>query len=91
MTRNVQFHSAAPLIKYHQKTFNGCCLNSLAYAFQCINDNRAVPALVNSIEESFNLQTKDCKNIIHFATIIMKNRIKIKCEMSLGYILTIWR
>ena len=26
----VQFHPAAPLIKYHQKTSNSCCLGSLA-------------------------------------------------------------
>ena len=48
--RKVQFHPAAPVIKYHQKTYNSCCLSSLASAFHFINDNRDVPALVNSIE-----------------------------------------
>ena len=36
-TRKVQFHPAAPVIKYHQKTYNSCCLSSLASAFHCIN------------------------------------------------------
>ena len=55
ITRKVQFHPAAPLIKYHQKTYNSCCLSSLSYGFHCINYNRAVPALVNITEESLTL------------------------------------
>ena len=56
ITRKLQFLPAAPLIKYHQKTYDSFCLSSLASAFHCINDNRAVPDLVNSIEKSFNLE-----------------------------------
>ena len=67
ITRKVQLHPAAPVIKYHQKTYNSCCLSSLPSAYHCINDNRAVPDFVNIIEESLTLQTENCKNIIHFA------------------------
>ena len=72
ITRRVQFHPAAPLIKYHQKTSNNCCLSSLKSAFHCIKNNRAVPALVNCTEESLTLQIENCKNRIHFANAIMK-------------------
>ena len=61
-TRKVQFHTAATVIKCHQKTSNSCYLSSLAPAFYCTNYYRAVPALVNSIEQSFTLQTENCKN-----------------------------
>ena len=30
ITRKVQFHLAAPVMRYHQKTYNSCCLSSLA-------------------------------------------------------------
>ena len=50
ITRKVQFHLAAPVMKYHQKTYNSCFLSSLASDFHCINDNRAVLAFVNIIE-----------------------------------------
>ena len=56
ITRKVQFHPAAPLIKYNKKTSNSCFLSGLAYAFHCINGNRAIPDLVNSIEESLTLE-----------------------------------
>ena len=36
ITRKLQFHPAAPLIQYHQKRYNRCCLSSLASAFHCI-------------------------------------------------------
>ena len=52
-----QFHPEALAIKYHQKTYNSCCLSSLASAFQCNGENRDVPALLNIIEESLTLQT----------------------------------
>ena len=90
ITRNLQFHTAAPLIKYHQKTYNSWCLSSLASTFHCINDNRALPDLVNSIEESLTLQTKKCKNRIHYSNSIMKNREQIKGEQNLRYNLKIW-
>ena len=90
ITINVQFHLAAPLMKYRQKATNSFCLSSLASAFRCINDNRAVLALVNRIEESLTLEKENCKNRIHFANAIMSNRRKIKGEQNLRYNLTIW-
>ena len=77
------------MIKYHQKTYNSCCLSSLSLAFQCINYNRDLPALVNIIEESFTLEKENLKNRIHFANAIMSNRRKAKGEQNLGYNLTI--
>ena len=91
ITRKAQFHPAAPVIKYHQKTYNSCCLSSLASAFHCINYNRYIYSLVNSIEESLTLEKENCKNRIHFAYAIMSNRIKIKGEQNLRYNLKIWR
>ena len=49
ITRKSQFHPAAPVIKYHQNSSNGCCFSSLASAFNYIDDNRDVSALVRSI------------------------------------------
>ena len=59
ITRKVQFHLAAPVMKYHQKTSNSCCLSSLASDFHCMNDNRAVLYLVNIIEESLTLEKEN--------------------------------
>ena len=56
ITRKVQFQLAAPVMQYHQNTPNTCCLSSSASAFHCINYNRDVPDLVNSIESSLNLE-----------------------------------
>ena len=50
MTRRVQFHPEAPLIKYHQKSSNSCCLVILASDFQCYYENRAVYGPLNRIE-----------------------------------------
>ena len=91
ITRKVQFHPSAPLIKYHQKRYNSCCLSSLASAFHYIIYNRTIPALVNFTEESLTLRTKYCKNRFYFADAIMKNRSKIKGEQNLRYNLTIWK
>ena len=30
ITKKLQFQRAAPVMKYHQKTYNSCCLSSLA-------------------------------------------------------------
>ena len=49
-TEEIQFHPAAPVLKYHQKSSNSCCFSSLASAFHGIGDNMAVTALVNRIE-----------------------------------------
>ena len=66
-TKKVQFHPEAPLIQYHQNSSNICCLITLALNFHCIGDNRAVTAIVNLIEESLTLNTKEFKNMIHFS------------------------
>ena len=82
-TRKIQFHPASPVIKYHQKSSNSYCLSSLAPAFYFIGNNTAIPALVNSIEESLILQTEKYKDIIHFANTIMKDIRKKKDEHNL--------
>ena len=33
ITRKVQFYPEAPVMKYHQKTYNSCCLSILEPAF----------------------------------------------------------
>ena len=58
ITRKVQFHPAAPVIKYHQKTSTICCWSSLSSAFNCIGNNISVPALVNIVEKSSTLQSE---------------------------------
>ena len=55
ITIKAQFRPEAPLVQYHQKSSNSCCLSSLASAFHYIDENRAVPSLVNRIEESLIL------------------------------------
>ena len=89
MNKKIRICTEAPLIKYHQKRSNSCCLSSLASAFLCIGYNRAVSVLVNIIEESLTLQTETCRNIIHFSNYIMTNRIIIKGEQNLRYNMTI--
>ena len=49
MNQKVRFRTESPLIKYHQKSSNKCCLSSLESDFHCIGDNRAVTSIVNSI------------------------------------------
>ena len=49
MVKKVQFHPEAPLIQYHKKSYNSCCLSSLASALHCIDDNRSVYDLINFI------------------------------------------
>ena len=88
-TKKIHFHPAAPVINYHQKSYNSCCLSSLASYFHFIGDDRAVTALVNCIEESLTIQTENYRNIIHFANAIMTNRRKIKVEYNLIYNLNI--
>ena len=63
----------------------------MASTFHCIGDNRAVPELVNNIEESLTLNSEIFKDIIHFTNAIMKNRREIKGEQKLQYNLTIWK
>ena len=55
ITDEIQFHPAAPVMKYQGNSSDSCCLSSLVSSFYSINDNRAVPALVNCIEESLTL------------------------------------
>ena len=78
------------MIKYHQKSYNSCCLSSLEPAFHSIGDDWDVTALVDRIEESLTLQTDKFRNRIHFANGIMSNRMKIKGEHRLRYNLKVW-
>ena len=76
MIINVQFCPAAPLIKYHQNKSNSCCLSSLSSAFHCIGDNRAVPSLVNRIEESLTLKQMVVRIEFIFLIILLKTEGK---------------
>ena len=80
MNKKVRFCTEAPLIKYHQKRYNSCCLSSLASAFHCIGDNRAGASLVNRIYVPLTLQAEKFKGRIHFSNTIMKNRRITKGE-----------
>ena len=50
MTKKLNFHLEAPLIQYHQRTSNSCCLSSLVSYFRCIVYNGNVSAIGNHIE-----------------------------------------
>ena len=54
-TTKIQFHPAAPVIKYHQKSYTSCCLSSLESAFHFIGYDRDVTSLVDCVEESLTL------------------------------------
>ena len=90
ITRKVQIHLSAPVMKYLQKTSNSCFLSGLSPDFHCNNDNRDVLALVNSTEELLTPEKGKFKNIIHFDNAIMPNIRKMKGEQNLTYNMTIW-
>ena len=90
ITDEIKFHPEEPVIKYHQRLSNSCCLGRLTSAFQSTGDYRAITALVNIIEESLTLQTDKISNRLHFSNAIMKNRIYIKGEQRLRYNLKVW-
>ena len=89
-TEEIQFHPEAPVLKYHQKSYNSCFLSSLASAFHSIGGNRDVTSLVNCIGESFTLQTYKFRNIINFSNAIMTNSMHIKDEQHLRYNMKVW-
>ena len=88
--RKTIFHPSAPVLKYHQKSSNSCCLSSLLSTFYIIGDDRDVTDLVNFVEESLTLQTDKFSNIVHFDNSIMTNRMHIKGEQHLRYNLKTW-
>ena len=45
------FHPESPVLKYHQKSSNSCCLRSSASDFHSIGDNRAKTSLADRIKE----------------------------------------
>ena len=49
-SKKIQFCTEAPMIQYHQKSYNSYCLSILSSAFHYIGDNRAVYELVNCFE-----------------------------------------
>ena len=75
-TKKVQFRPAAPVIKYHQKSSNISFLVSLASDFHLIGDDRDVPALVNSIEESLTLQTEKLRIELIFLMLLWQTELK---------------
>ena len=89
-TEEMHFRPAAPVLEYHQKSSKRCCFGSLASVFHIIGDNRAVPSILNFIEESLILQIDKFRNRIHFANYIMTNRMHIKGEQHLRYNLKVW-
>ena len=46
----IEFHLRAPMLKYHQESYNSCCLSSPATAFHIIDKNKAADALANRID-----------------------------------------
>ena len=83
--REIPFHPAAPVLKYHQKLYNSCCLSSLASDFHIVVDNTAITVLVTHIKESFTPYTDKFNNIILFYNAIMNNIVHIKGEQLLRY------
>ena len=71
------------MLKYHQQSYNSCCLSSLASSFHSIGDDRAISALVNKTEEPLTLQTDKFSNGILFSNAIIKNRMHIKAEHNI--------
>ena len=65
--RKIVFHSEVPVIKYHRKFSNSCCLSNLESAFHSIGDNRSATALDNHIEESLTFPEDCFRNRIDFA------------------------
>ena len=88
-TENIVFQPEAPVLEFHQKTSNICCLSGLASDFHSIGDNMDVSALADFIEEQLTLHTDKFSNIIHFANDIITNRMHIKGEQHLRYNLNI--
>ena len=55
--RKIEFHPESPVLKYHQESYNSCCLSILASTFHIIGDNRAITVLAYHIEASWILHT----------------------------------
>ena len=91
IAEKIEFHLEAPVIKYHQESYNSCCLSILAAPFHSIGDNRAVTDLENSIEESLTLKTNRFRNIINFANNITKKKLRDIGEQHLRYNIKKWK
>ena len=76
------FHPEAPVIKYHQKLSNSCCLSILAPAFHSIGDKMATTDLANHIEEQLTLQKNMFINIFDFNNDIMKKNCVTKINSA---------
>ena len=55
ITEKISFCPEAPVLQYHQQSYNSCCLSILASAFYNIGDKRSAIDLKNRIEESLTL------------------------------------
>ena len=49
-TEEMLFNPRATVLKYHQESYNSCCLSSLKSYFHSIGDNKAAPSVANCIE-----------------------------------------
>ena len=81
----MEFQPESPVLKYHQKSSNSCCLSILSLAFHIIGGNRVVPALVNRIEESLTFYINRFSNTIDFANDITKKQLRHIGEQHLRY------
>ena len=50
IAEEIEFHPRAPVLKYHQESYNSCFLIILASAFHSIGEKKAETFLVNLIE-----------------------------------------
>ena len=66
-----KFQNDAPILKYCQKTLNGCCFSSLASAFASINRFNSDNAISMRIEESLK---SEVGNRIDFENGILKRK-----------------
>ena len=83
MCGKFKIHNDAPILKYCQKSLNGCCFSGLASDFTSIKKIKAYNAILLHIEESLNSKVG---NPIDFANAIMINGKK--CEPELYCILS---
>ena len=79
------FHPREPLLKYHQKSSNSCCLSILSSDFHSNSENKDETAHEKHINKSLTLQSNKFSNIIDFANDITKEKLRHKGEQHLRY------
>ena len=68
--QKIGFHPEAPVLKYHQKYSNSCCLSNLESVFRSIADNSAANILDGCIKESLTLLQIDSVTELIFLMIL---------------------